>query len=188
MYNKEIFKEEIELISNNDLRGFIIDRLDKIPSYFWTVPASTSGKHHPKLDLGEGGLVRHTKSCVQIGLDLLRSEVLVEDNEYNKDVIIASLLLHDSYKCGNGDTSHTEFLHPLMATIQFCNVITNDLPFKILLSDVSKCISSHMGKWNSNSNYYSTLPIPENNLQKLVHLADYIASRKYIDMNEINLF
>ena len=34
---------------------------DKIPDYFYEVPASSTGKNHPSFDHGTGGLLRHTQ-------------------------------------------------------------------------------------------------------------------------------
>ena len=38
-----------------------------------------------------------------------------------------------------------------------------------------------MGIWNKDREGNEMLPKPQTQIEKLVHLADYIASRKYID-------
>ena len=202
MYNKSIFNKELNMITDKQYRDFISKCLDNVPTYFWSIPASNSGKYHPQADLGEGGLVRHTKSCVQVGLDLLRSEIFFEENDYDKDIVIGSLLLHDCLKNNIENSGHTEFLHPLYARIFIFNQL-NDIRLlkvyhKMTIDDfisledkvaiTANCIASHMGKWNTSYKCNEQLPLPENELQELVHMADYIASRKYCNMNDIRLF
>jgi len=194
MYNKSIFEKELNLISNERYRNFISKCLDNVPEYFWRIPASSSGKYHPKADLGKGGLIRHTKACIQVGLDLVRSEIFEKDIDVVRDLVIGSLLLHDCIKSGFEHSGHTEFLHPIYASDFINNIYEKESDAYInedLLNCMSltvMCIRSHMGKWCIDDKTGKTLPVPINELNKLVHLADYIASRKYIDMNEIGLF
>jgi hypothetical protein len=187
--NHEVFIEELNQISDEKLRGFVAEFLDTtVPKYFYHVPASSSGKYHPSQDLGEGGLVRHTKAVVRVALDLLRCELFVEDNSKNKDVAITACLLHDTFKNGIEDSGHTILEHPLLASETFYDIYTpivsNNEEFDkgevIWLS-----IARHMGKWNTNDKGETILPRPYNEYDKLVHLADYIASRKYINFEDL---
>lgn len=191
MYNKSIFSKELSMITNEEYRNFISKCLDNVPIYFWEIPASSSGKYHPKADLGEGGLVRHTKACVQVGLDLLRSEQFLEDDEENRDIIIGALLLHDCIKNGFKNSGHTEFLHPQYA-YYFITKILNYGAYSEKVRSYAvltrMCVKSHMGKWNTSEYSDVVLPTPTNDFQKLVHMADYIASRKWCNMSKIGLF
>jgi len=64
---RKVFKNELALIVNDDVRHFVIEAFDILcPPYFWTIPASQRG-HHPQVCQGEGGLVRHTKLAVRFG-------------------------------------------------------------------------------------------------------------------------
>ena len=57
----EYFSKEIDQIESEDLRMFVKFYLDeKVPSYFWKIGASSSGKFHPVFSQVEGVLVRHT--------------------------------------------------------------------------------------------------------------------------------
>lgn len=47
---------------------------------------------------------------------------------------------------------------------------------------VASTIESHMGQWNMDKRSNIVLPLPENKYQKMIHLADYLASRKDIDV------
>jgi len=192
MYNKTIFNKELSLITNEEYRDFISMCLDNAPDYFWTIPASSSGKYHPSADLGEGGLVRHTKACVQVGLDLLKCEQFIYDNDDNRDIVIGALLLHDCIKNGFGYSEHTDFLHPQYAYEFITGTLNNEdslSDFTAYLIRLTRmCVKTHMGKWNTSKYSNDVLPTPSNDFQKIIHLADYIASRKYIVMDEIRLF
>lgn len=192
MYNKSIFNKELSMITNEEYRNFISQCLDNVPTYFWEIPASSSGKYHPSADLGEGGLARHTKACVQVGLDLLRSEQFIYEDDDNRDVVIGALLLHDCIKNGFENNGQTEFLHPRYAYEFITDALNNEnslSDFTVYLIRLTRmCVKTHMGKWNTSKYSDDVLQTPNNDFQKLIHLADYIASRKYIVMDEIRLF
>lgn len=185
--NHEVFTEELNQISDEKLRSFVTEFLDTIvPKYFYHVPASSSGKYHPKQDLGEGGLVRHTKAVVRVALDLLRCEQFVEDTSENRDITITACLLHDTFKNGVEDSGYTVSEHPKLASRSFHHafVTTNEKEF-YQHEYIWSSIASHMGIWNKDREGKEILPKPHNGYQKLVHLADYIASRKYINFEDL---
>ena len=48
MKNKsEVFKKELENIKDNNVKESTIYLLNKLPDYFYEMPASTTGKYHP---------------------------------------------------------------------------------------------------------------------------------------------
>ena len=47
-------------------------------------------------------------------------------------------------------------------------------------------ISSHMGEWNTNQYSDVVLPIPSNKYEKMVHMCDMLASRKFLDVKFVN--
>jgi hypothetical protein len=59
-----MFSKEIESIVDDNLRKLAIEIIACADDYFFTIPASSTGKNHPPFSLGEGGLVRHTKCVV----------------------------------------------------------------------------------------------------------------------------
>lgn len=97
MSKHEVFSEELYLIDKENLKDLVQKCLDRAPEYFYTMPASTTGKYHPEYSLGEGGLVRHTKAAVKIAKSLLDLEMYAPLAK-SKDQIIAALILHDSVK------------------------------------------------------------------------------------------
>ena len=58
-----MFANELNDIQDNNLRHFAIQLLINAPDYFFTIPASSSGKNHPYFAREIGGLVKHTR-CV----------------------------------------------------------------------------------------------------------------------------
>ena len=177
MRGSEIFAGELSLILNNVLRNEVAWFLDShVPQYFFEVAASSTGKYHPWYSLGWGGLVRHTKAAVQIADDLLSLEQYAH---LDSDIIIAALILHDSFKHGETDSGHTQHNHPEIAKnklLEFAPTTTNPAVFEC----IADLVWSHMGEWNINRYSTCVLPKPETEAQKLVHLCDYLASRKYI--------
>lgn len=155
----------IKLIQSQVIRDFVTDFLDtKVPEYFKTIPASSSGKYHPCTSLGEGGLVRHTIAAVKIGFYIVNLQHLNLTQE-EKDYVIAALILHDTFKQGYGKgEGYTTQDHEIIAS----NEIEKE-GFKQL----ADLVKTHMGQWGKFSKI-------ETQLQFYVHLADYLASRKQI--------
>lgn len=191
--NKEILRKELNLIENETLRRFVEYCLDDAPEYFYHVPASSSGKYHPKQDLGEGGLIRHTKAVVQVAIDLIRCEQFNMAKE-EKDNIISACILHDVIKNGFEDSQHTVTNHPLLASEfienrykEFKNICEKSNSTWIKKNYIRSLIETHMGIWNKDKEGNEVLPLIGDcqPCHLLVHLADYIASRKYIDMSQL---
>lgn len=170
-------------IKNTELSKAVIELMTQEPDhYFWTVPASSSGKYHPSYALGEGGLVRHTIAAMLIAEDLLEISRLQSDDE--QDAVYAALALHDFCKQGKSSKGNTIFEHPLVAAelwLEYAyskNNLDNNL-----VDTIAGCIRSHMGKWNTNKYSKFELPVPVTRIQKFVHICDYLASRKRLDVD-----
>ena len=183
MLNKtEVFTKEISWIKNHNISKFIVSAIQQLPDYFFTVAASSTGKYHPKYALGNGGLVRHTKAAVGIAHDLLSLEMFDEFSDDEKDIILASILLHDGRKHGDNGSKYTVFDHPLVVSdwIKNNESINSLLP-KDQLDLLCDAIMSHMGQWNTDRSGKEIMPKPKTPIQKFVHLCDYLASRKYLE-------
>lgn len=186
MKKSNVFNNQLALIENQKLRNLVEKVLEAAPDYFYTMPASTTGKYHPEYSLGEGGLVRHTKAAVKIADCLLGLEMYSKLKAF-KDQIIAALILHDSVKKGRDGSQWTSTTHPLDAADLFVEVSNKDGMNKV--EDVEMIvgmIQSHMGQWNTDRNGREVLPKPETQIQKFVHQCDYLASRKFITVEELN--
>jgi len=189
------FEKEIDFIKNDEIKNLVKIVLEKAPDYFFTIPASSTGKYHPKYALGDGGLVRHTKAAVRIAKELfvMYDETNDEFSQDEKDIIIASLILHDSCKNGFTGSKYTDAKHPIHATKLIESVVKEDERFTNVRESFSKspvtrvlfgCIGTHMGRWTKDfKTRAEVLMPPRTKLEKFVHLADYIASRKCLEFN-----
>ena len=177
------FKTEINYIKNEKYRENAKRLVNMLPDYFFQVAASSTGKYHPSFALGEKGLLRHTKVAVKIAKELLDDEsigYMFTDNE--KDLILISIMMHDGLKHGLPKEKYTRFDHPIL----MANFIKENKD-KLSLSEkeiefISNAISSHMGPWTTNPYSDVTLPKPNNKYQRFVHMCDFLASRKFLDV------
>ena len=93
--------------------------------------------------------------------------------------------MHDGWKQGlTGNTKNTVHAHPIIATKTLReNIKVNTKEEKKFLEIICNNIEAHMGKWNTCKWDSTVLPVPKGNMQKFVHLADYLASRKSLEYN-----
>lgn len=174
----KMFQSELNLIYDENIREQVRNGIAQIDDYFFKIPASSTGKYHPAFALGDGGLVRHTKACVKIAVELLRLEMFQSLLQYN-DIIISALIFHDCKKNGDGE-KYTKSDHPLLA----CEFLVNNIYIGTsLCCKIVPLIKSHMGQWNTDfKTGKEILPKPLTPLQKFVHLCDYLASRKFLEI------
>ena len=193
MNNREkaelVFAEELNEIKEPNVKRFVLKCFEELtPDYFWDVAASSSGKHHPKISNYEHGLVLHTKLVCWWAKKLEES---MGDQTVCRDVIIASSLLHDLQKFGtvmkDGKPTLPNYsaTHGALLALQMEDVYNN---FKIessggkygekldkWLKTVVSAVGLHMGRWSDDrltERYGPTLET------RIVHLADYCASKK----------
>jgi len=191
----EKFSKELETFKNEDIRNFAEVLIDNAPDYFFHVPASSTGKYHPKYALNDGGLLRHTKAVVRFYNHIMTIEQ--NNNMFTEreiDLGRIACMVHDIQKSGteeyyieqsnNGENKvFTVFNHPLLAAkyvMSYKGQYLSDEELKF----IALATGSHMGEWNTNKHEPDIiLPKPKTDMQKIVHLADYLASRKDIDVS-----
>lgn len=169
------FEREINLIKDENWRAVVADYLDRfVPAYFWTDGASSSGKYHPAFSQGEGGLVRHTKAVVMFAEELLRMSSYMYMKPHWKDYVIVACILHDTAKYGTQDEPNKDEYrdHAPNAAKAFNEYFDGEAP-ELLLN----AIAGHMGQWSTDKDDRPQTPI-----DRCVHLADYIASRAFMDI------
>ena len=183
MRDIELFRNEIAHIKNESYQGFVRAALDQAPEYFWECGASSSGKYHPYFSQGEGGLVRHTKAVVRFCDELLRMSSYAYMKDEYKDFAIMACILHDVCKYGYGpEMNKDDYKNHGANAADFVNRVWKmyygnsfEAPFLLL-----NAIRSHMGQWTPEKE-----DRPFTQIDRLVHLSDYIASRSFIDIPEI---
>ena len=183
---KEIFDEILNTFENKDLRLFAEARLEDAPAYWWKVPASSTGKYHPQYALGEGGLVRHTLALCRILNHFFEVESISKMfSSRDRDLLRIAGIIHDMWKSGTQaeyeKAKWTRFDHPLIVANMLRDADNLPINERVFIAQV---VSSHMGQWNTDKRHPDVvLPKPENKYQIILHLADYLASRKDIEIN-----
>ena len=181
-----VFDKELSYIKDERIKNSLITMLNKVPDYFYHIPASSTGKYHPSFSLGEGGLIRHTKAVVRIAIELFNNPSLTNFTQKEKDLIIFSLVLHDSLKHGLVKSEYVLFDHPIIAS-NFIKDNQNDLELtEDEIEFVCSCILTHMGPWTKNYKDEEILEAPKTKYQRFVHMCDYLASRKFLDIKFTN--
>ena len=181
MRNIKLFEREINLIVDEELRMAVKSYMDEeTPDYFWTDGASSSGKYHPKFSQGMGGLVRHTKAVVMFAEELLRMSSYAYMKDEYKDYVIAACILHDTCKYGIGEFDKAEYknhaANAAKAFAEYAEQVMDYKPSEFLLN----AIRSHMGQWSTEKE-----DRPFTAIDRCVHMADYMASRSFIDIPQI---
>lgn len=178
-----MFDFELNLIKNNKIKESGKLLVSMLPEYFYSIAASSTGKYHPKYTCGEMGLYKHVKVAVKIANSLLELEM------YNKifssdeqDLIILALTLHDGFKKGIKEEKYTRFDHPIIMKDFIINnkdnlPMENDLTIKL-----ASLIETHMGQWVYDYKGNEVLKKPVDRCQKFVHMCDYLASRKFLNV------
>ena len=182
MEKVDCFNKEYTYIKDNKKREDLKYLVSNLPDYFFEIPASSTGKYHPKFASTENGLVKHTKVAVRIAKELLDNPGLNNFKDYEKDIIIMALVLHDGFKSGVVKEKYTRFDHPLLAADfirkQKDNISLNEEELDL----ITRVISSHMGIWNKDYNGNEVLPIPKDKYERFVHMCDYLSSKKFINV------
>lgn len=174
------FANELNDIQDDNLRQFAAQLLANAPEYFFTIPASSSGKHHPYFAREIGGLVKHTR-CV-----VFYAECNAESfnfDSHTKDLAIIAALAHDIKKQGDNEAkNYTVWEHPELA-YNFILEMQNTYPNLISVEDaiiVANAILSHMGKWWHDEKFTKgkkQFPLPTTMFDYAIQSADYMASR-----------
>ena len=180
----EVYKKEINYVKDASRRKDLKTLISLLPDYFFEIPASSTGKYHPSFALGEGGLVRHTKVAVRIAYELLQNNTVgMKFTDKDKDLIIMALTLHDGLKSGTEHSKYTKFDHPLLVSKM---IMENTDKLSLDIDDIRKMcsmIESHMGEWTYDSyQKKEVLPKPKTAEQRFVHMCDFLASRKFLDV------
>lgn len=176
----QLFANELNDIKDAKLQAFAVKLLTNAPDYFFTVPASSSGKYHPYFAREEGGLVKHTR-CV-----VFYAECNAESFDFDphlKDLVIIAALAHDIKKQGdNNYGKHTVWEHPELA-YNFILETQKNNPDLITVEDatiIANAILCHMGKWSHHPEFTrgkKAYPMPVTLFDYALQSADYMASR-----------
>lgn len=172
----KIFEDELNLIKDSNIKKFAKEIINNADDYFFSMPASTSGKYHPEYTCVPGGLLLHTKAVMYFTVYMIETDIF-SIGEHEKDLLIVSALAHDIKKMGDGKLEVTVKNHPELAA-EYIKYIYDMHKNLVSLDDINyimDAVRKHMGKWGS----AKTVTF-NNDGEKVLHIADYIASRKNV--------
>lgn len=177
-----------DLISSPNIKRFSKAMWEKAPSYFFVIPASSSGKYHAEWATELGGLVKHVLMGVQVAYDL---SVTFGLTDHQTDLALSAMFGHDLFKYGiEYDTRYSD-MHPFIPRSYFSNpksegyishILENPQDFKTIMDAIERHMGSLAdGSWTCVSKGSGRFK-PETPIEQVVHLADYIASRKNLSL------
>lgn len=184
------FKNQINNIVDNNIKQAVFEMLKYAPKYFWNTPASTTGKYHPLWALGKHGLQKHVAFAMYVTQELSRTYNL---SQKETDISLAAIAMHDTLKYGvKKDIDYDYFLvHPYIVRSYYSDFKKRPELKKYLqplidngeFNSIMKCVEKHMGSI-VNGDWNPMMLVPENNMEIVVHLADFISSRKEISFTQ----
>lgn len=184
MNKADVFKKELSYVKNEKYLECAKKMIELLPDYFFSIPASSTGKYHPGFAQGDGGLVRHTKVAVRMAYELSNNNSIGHSfTSDEKDLMMIALIMHDGVKSGIPKEKYTRVDHPLLAA-----KLIRDNKDKIGLSEseidfVCSVIETHMGEFNKDFKGNEVLPLSNNKYQRFVHMCDALSSKKFINVS-----
>jgi hypothetical protein len=170
---KEALYKVVKTISSDAIKEWTGAMLNIAPAAFWEKASSSTGKYHKTDENQTGGQVVHTLRVCAMVEHLVHMEKLPV---VERDMLLAAAILHDSCKYGvDGKSEHTLLEHPqLVVELWKSNEVL--LPSCLYDTQIISIVSQHSGRWTSEP---ITTPT---NLGKLLHTADFVASRHNVDV------
>lgn len=178
----------LNTFENEDIKEFAVEIVNSFPEYIWEVGASSTGKYHPKYTLGKYGLMKHQVAVVRfINFFFELEQYSNRFDSRQRDLLRLAALSHDGFKSGTQEeyekSKYTKFNHPLLMAEYILSYKDKGFLSEEELRYIAAATSRHMGRWNTDKKSYVVLPKPDNEASELLHLADYLASRKVLDMS-----
>lgn len=171
---KDFFKC-VDKIKSEDIKDMVNVMLKEAPDEFWHSKGSNSGRNHPpENNLEDVGLMIHIVKAVQIAEDSFRFFNVQTD--YEEDMILAAVILHDLYKYGDPWDDKYEKDHGLICAEKLEKF---DEIHPYILHKIQSCIETHMSRWTHPLTSMKNFILPEKT-QLIVALADYYSSRNQI--------
>lgn len=170
---KEELYKIVKSISNGSIKAWTEAMLAVAPAAFWDKAASSTGKYHKADENGAGGQVIHTLRVCAVVTHLVNMEKLTVSE---RDILLAAAIIHDICKYGvEGNTEHTLLEHPLLVNklMQSSMLLLPSCEFD---KAIIETVEQHSGRWSSEPILNPT------KLGKLLHIADFVASRHNIEV------
>jgi hypothetical protein len=172
--NKVFIEEEVKKLYDVKLQNFLREAIKDFPDYFWTAPASLEKYHYPDERL-KGGLVLHVRRLCKL-VDVMA--LSLELNMWERDVLISSCILHDSFARGIPPYTkgYSDPFHPIYPAERFpYNGYADRFIDKKIYDEIMDCVVSHLGRYSVHPIMYS-----KKKLATVFQWMDYVASRDFI--------
>lgn len=165
-----------ELIVDPAIRAMVHEGLKNVDKEFYTAPSSKSGMFHPADEINTGGLALHTARVVQMGEHL--GEFFGLDAG-EKDVLRAGLVLHDAVKGGDPWKGYSNEHGELAG--KFIMGLNGPEEAK---KGAAQIANNHMALWRQKDDGTPNPAVPDNKMDMIASLADYLAARDniYVDV------
>jgi 23S rRNA maturation-related 3'-5' exoribonuclease YhaM len=164
--NVNMFEKELAIIKNETKKAKLRNVLRRACYKNIAGAASSTGKYHPKFAQGDWGLSRHTKAVVKF-VDTICDAF----PELDQDTLVAAAIAHDAFKYASDNDKYTSRDHAGDAAREL---------EKEGLKDEARLVRSHMGRFDHERN--NAIPAPNEFDEKMLHLADYLASKKFLSI------
>jgi hypothetical protein len=161
--NVRSYFKELDLIQDRSKRTKLMNLLRTSSYKNVAGAASSTGKYHPAFSNGDFGLTRHTKAVVKFVLVICDAFP-----DLDQDTMVIAAIAHDAFKYASDNDKYTSKDHAAEAA--------NKLE-EIGFIEEARLVRSHMGRWDSERSK-GVKPKPEKFDERMLHLADYIASKK----------
>lgn len=151
---------ELSMIKDRQLRDYMYELLDRVPAYFWHIPASVVGFHDLDSDNQIGGLIRHSRKVARVAHRICEPYGLPQCAD---DFVVAGIM-HDAFKYGiDGRIPEGEDHATFAANWLAKNQVFND---RLIIRDM---VRTHLGRWG--------IVRPSTQAEWAFHIADYVVSR-----------
>lgn len=156
---KEQFINELNYIKRPDILNFCISAINQLPNTFLQRASSTEVET----------VQYNTQTTIGIATELFHCTSIYNFTELEQDIIIAALLLHNIYKHDKIQNEYIIIKNPYEIVSSLRTLDHNLHP------EIFECICDCIIKYNNET------PITE--MQKFVHLCEYLANNKLITFN-----
>jgi hypothetical protein len=180
-----VFQPLLDKFETEEVRLYCADMIKLIPEYIFFMPSSTSGKFHNTTQCKPHGQIYHILMFAEILNYLLELKCNKEKfkSSQQRDAMRCVPIFHDALKCGAESSNYfTVHEHPMLAgSLVRETQVEHDIEDKVKEAIARMC-ERHSGSWTTSKKSTVVLPEPENEMEKLIHMCDYLSSRNNIDM------
>jgi hypothetical protein len=180
------FREKIgDLLKENmSERGFILwSGIDKRLPNIWSMPTSSTGKYHRKIDGRVPTISEHVYEMLYAAVKILNI-FDIKPKTTDTDKILIAIALHDSLKYGiMGNRKHTDIKHDkIVADIVSEN---KDIFLKLLTEDqfyiTEEMLRFHSGRWSTDVSNHEKFNFKDYNIYTfMIHMLDTLSTADII--------